>query len=545
MTRYAGNESGGGQGFAMPSRRSDVRQEHRRGRRGDGGRFGGLRGEPPERRGFIREDWLEAWRDAWNPANQIQTAVFACALLLLITATLFGGASQTNALSLAAVEVASLPMLFVGLYLVLAGTAPKGSLLPLILLAFVAAVPILQIIPLPASIWTRLPGREPIVHIMDVTRLGRPSLPFSMAPQETWRMMLALTPPAAMFVGGLFLTNYHRRVMAGCWLVLAVVSLGVGILQLVQGADSRFYFYEVTNTGALVGLFSNRNNEAAFFYSLMPFAAVFAARFTGDFRDSRSIPALLAVLFFAVAIVGVGGTRSRAGIAITFMALLGSAAVIVRGGALRHHWRAALGVGSGSVIAIGTVLVFGLSPILERFSASGEETRFLGWPIVLGQIQKFLPLGSGLGSFQTVYLAAEPLNQISPSYFNHAHNDYFELLLETGYVGVALFIVFLLWFLERIARIWTARSDSMAAASTVVVLGLMTHSLVEYPLRTEALAVLFAFACSTMAVWHEEERSARPDEPQAADASVQLDANASADSRAKTHRRFQHRRREG
>ncbi len=53
-------------------------------------------------------------------------------------------------------------------------------------------------------------------------------------------MMLALTPPAAMFIGGLFLTNcHHRRVMAGCWLVLAVVSLGIGILQLVQGADSK------------------------------------------------------------------------------------------------------------------------------------------------------------------------------------------------------------------------------------------------------------------------------------------------------------------
>src|SRR5262249_10531399 len=156
---------------------------------------------------------------------QNQTAVFACALLLAVVAALFGGASQGNALSLTAVEVASLPLLFVSLYLVFAGTAPKGSLAPLVLLALVAIVPILQLVPLPASIWMRLPGREPIAQILDVTRLGRPALPFSMAPQETWRSLLALTPPAAMLIGGLFLSNYQRRVLAVCWLVLAIVSL--------------------------------------------------------------------------------------------------------------------------------------------------------------------------------------------------------------------------------------------------------------------------------------------------------------------------------
>ncbi len=488
---------------------------------------------------------MEAWREAWSPANQVHTAAFACALLLLITATLFGGASQTNALSLAAVEVASLPMLFVGLYLVLAGVAPKAAILPLILLALVATVPILQLIPLPASVWTRLPGREPIVQIMDVTRLGRPSLPFSMAPQETWRMLLALAPPSAMFIGGLFLTSNHRRVMAACWLVLGIVSVCIGLLQLVRGPDSRFYFYEITNTGSLVGLFSNRNNEAAFFYSLMPLAAVFAARFTGNFRESRAIPALLALLFFGVAIVGIGATRSRAGIAIGALALLGSAAVIVRGGALRGHWRLALGMAAGSVVAIGTVLLFGLSPIIERFTASGEETRFTDWPIVLAQIPKFMPLGSGLGSFQSIYMAAEPLDLVSPIYFNHAHNDYFEILLETGYVGAALFAIFLVWLVARVARIWTARNDSMAAASTVVVLGLMVHSLVEYPLRTEALAVLFAFACSTMTVWRPEARRARPNDSQAAGAAAQLEAKSAREKGEKARRRSKHRRHKG
>jgi hypothetical protein len=479
----------------MPLRRSDARHAHH---------------------GIPWEDWPDAWRDAWSPTNQVQTAIFACALVLLINATLFGGASQTNALSLAVVEVASLPMFFVGLYLVLAGAAPKASVLPLVVLALVVVVPVVQLMPLPPSVWTRLPGREPIARIFDVAGLGRPSLPFSMAPEETWRSLLALTPPAAMFMGGLFLTDQHRRVMAVSWLVLGIVSLCIGMLQLLQGPDSRLYFYKITNLGSLVGLFSNRNNEAAFFYSLIPLAAVFAAKFKGDFQDPRGIPALLAFLCVFVAIVGVAVTRSRAGIVIAAVVLLGSAAVIVRGGALRRHWRAALGMGIGSVVAIGTILFFGMGPILDRFTASGEEGRFVGWPIVQAQIPKFLPLGSGVGSFLTVYLAAEPLSGVSPSYFNHAHNDYLELLLETGYVGAALFAIFAVWLLVRIARIWTKRTgDDMAAASTLIVLGLMAHSVVEYPLRTEALAVLFAFACSTMTVWRPVARIAQAREAQA------------------------------
>ena len=453
---------------------------------------------------------MARWRAAWRPENQVQTAVFACALLLLVVATLFGGASQGNALSLMAVEVASLPLLFVGLYLVFAGAAPKGSALPLTLLALIVAVPILQLIPLPASIWTRLPGRDPIAQIMDVTHLGRPSLPFSIAPQETWRSLLALTPPTAMLIGGIFLTAGERRVLAVCWLGLGVVSLGVGMLQLIGGQDSQFYFYDITNSGSLVGLFSNRNNEAAFFYSLMPLATVFAAQFNGDLEDRRTIPALLAVLFVFVALVGVAATRSRAGLALTAVALLGSAAIVVRGGALRRHWRAALGVGVGGALVIGAVLLFGLRPILDRFASEGAEPRFTGWPLVLDAIQRFLPLGSGVGSFQTVYMAAEPLNDVSPIYFNHAHNDYLELLLETGLVGAALFALFAVWLLARIVRIWTSQGDDIGPACTLVILLLMAHSLVEYPLRTEALAVLFAFASSTIAVWRPETRARTP-----------------------------------
>src|SRR5271156_191024 len=49
-----------------------------------------------------------------------------------------------------------------------------------------------------------------------------------------------------------------------------------------------------------------------------------------------------------------------------------------------------------------------------------------------------------------------------------------------------------------------AGGGGMAAACTLLVALLLAHSTVDYPLRTETLAVLFAFACATLAAWRPE-----------------------------------------
>ena len=447
---------------------------------------------------------LDNLKHAWAPERQTQTAIFAGALLLLVVSTVFGGASQTNALSLMMVELASLPLLFLSIYLVLAGAAPAGSALPLGLLAAVVLIPVLQIVPLPFEVWRQLPGRGIVAQALDVTRLGQVALPFSLVPQATWRALLALAPPSAMFIGGLLLSDSQRRLMAGAWLGLAVVSLCIGGLQMLAGPDSQLYFYDVTNAGSPVGFFANRNHQAEFLLCLLPFAVMFAARFEGRFDGPRAFPALAAILYVFIAIFGVAATRSRAGVVLVVIALAGAAAMVVRGDALRRRWRSAAALAIGVALALGGVSILGFGPIVHRFD-SGGEPRFEGWPIVLGAAQSYLPLGAGVGSFEVVYGDVEPLNQVSPIYFNHAHNDYLELWLETGVAGAALLAAFVGWLAARSFSIWRRRiaadGRGLAAACTLLVGLLLAHSLVDYPLRTESLAVLFAFACSAIAAW--------------------------------------------
>ncbi len=52
--------------------------------------------------------------------------------------------------------------------------------------------------------------------------------------------------------------------------------------------------------------------------------------------------------------------------------------------------------------------------------------------------QSYLPVGSGLGSFDPVYRSVEPLERLDATFFNQAHNDYLEIWLETGWIGAGL-----------------------------------------------------------------------------------------------------------
>src|SRR3546814_9365868 len=62
------------------------------------------------------------------------------------------------------------------------------------------------------------------------------------------------------------------------------------------------------------------------------------------------------------------------------------------------------------------------------------------WPTVSDMIQTYWMLGSGFGSFPGVYKIYEPDALLRPSYLNHAHNDWAELLI-TGGVPFALIIL--------------------------------------------------------------------------------------------------------
>jgi O-antigen ligase len=108
--------------------------------------------------------------------------------------------------------------------------------------------------------------------------------------------------------------------------------------------------------------------------------------------------------------------------------------------------------------------------------------------------------GSGLGTFPAVYRLSEDPATVERTFVNHAHNDYMEFALEAGIPGIVLTLLFLLWWCSRAFAIWRSPDAAeMARAACVASAAVLLHSLVDYPLRTAAIATVTAMALALMA----------------------------------------------
>lgn len=98
--------------------------------------------------------------------------------------------------------------------------------------------------------------------------------------------------------------------------------------------------------------------------------------------------------------------------------------------------------------------------------------------------------GIGFGNFQNGYQIYEREEMIFSQYVNHAHNEYLEMIFEGGVIA-ALFIIIYLTVLA-VAAFGGDRNTFQKAALLSIVF-LLVHSFVDYPLRTMALALTFAY----------------------------------------------------
>lgn len=129
-------------------------------------------------------------------------------------------------------------------------------------------------------------------------------------------------------------------------------------------------------------------------------------------------------------------------------------------------------------------------------------------------IKDSFPIGTGLGTFSTVYRRYEDPSQVTRQFANHAHNDYLEAVMELGAAGLLLILGFLYWWGRRAYWAWTRDYEgaALARAGSVVVGIVLAHSIVDYPIRTAAIAAIFALACALMVPPIPRRSAAEPEE---------------------------------
>jgi O-antigen ligase len=148
----------------------------------------------------------------------------------------------------------------------------------------------------------------------------------------------------------------------------------------------------------------------------------------------------------------------------------------------------------GAVIALFPGGLARGAEVQMELSAGGRITNF---PDILFTIEQFWPWGSGFGTFVPVFKANENLDLMGDLYVNHAHNELAELLIEGGLPMAVLLVAALLAMAVRLWRLVASRHSSepaTALAGLTIMFLAVVHSMVDYPLRMQSLAAVFAIA---------------------------------------------------
>jgi O-antigen ligase len=316
---------------------------------------------------------------------------------------------------------------------------------------------------------------------------------------------------AFLLAAYLFDSRKRRSLLLGVLIVLGCFEAGWGIVQYLTGWHKIFTYTNIFDLFDATGTYINRNHFAGLLELIMPFvlaAAFYSFQKASAFghgngsrgaasRGAANFQAFFYLFVLAIMFVALVFSRSRGGIlaatfSLVFIALLGQIKVARKGWLLFVVLFLTLIVGYG--------LWIGLNPVLERFEQIGqknflqEEARTEIWKDTLGLVRTYPVTGTGLGTFGIAYRRYQTV--AVEKYVDHAHNDYLELTADTGWVGLALLFLPILYLFFRMMVSFL--NDSHRYRRSILLgcigstLALLAHSFIDFNLHIPANALIFA-----------------------------------------------------
>lgn len=338
---------------------------------------------------------------------------------------------------------------------------------------FCAAVMLVQAVPLPQGI---VAPHRPTVFILPQSMEDEPLFISVLLGQTVTRIIYTFVL-FVVFIAMLRLRRSQLYFLSIFFFAGLVFNLVLAFFQFSAASSvdlSAYAAYEM-----LAGAFANRNHLATLLYTSIPFGVYF-------FVDHRY--RLWAGLGLAGVLLILLATGSRAGAAIAVLAMLSSFIVLVAQGEAasgKSNWRVVLAMGANLAF-----LGFGVAGLLAQRGAVPDAMRLEMAETTLSAIQDNWRLGTGFGTFQQVYQIYEPTSSLGFEFVNHAHNDYLELVLEGGVLTAVALVSYLL-LLTR--RIFLVRLNGFQKAAGLSLFFILLHSVVDYPLRTMAIGVVFVY----------------------------------------------------
>jgi O-antigen ligase len=274
---------------------------------------------------------------------------------------------------------------------------------------------------------------------------------------------------------------------------LVILGSFVSLLAIVQyfTFNGKLYWFRVLPPGVVpFGPFINHNHFAGFVELISP--PGLAMLLTGSVRRDK-LPLL--ILLSVLPIGALALSASRGGISSFLFELVLLAFLVRKKG---EGSRQLLMAGGLALVAGLLAIWLGLGWTLERFEHSTpgdltQDRRISIYGDTWRMVRDHPWAGTGLGTLETVFPRYE-------SYYDglvvdHAHNDYLELLAETGLTGgvcILAFIGLLGWLgLSHLHRATDPVCRSLYCGALVACAGLLLHSMVDFNFHIPSNATLF------------------------------------------------------
>jgi len=235
---------------------------------------------------------------------------------------------------------------------------------------------------------------------------------------------------------------------------------------------------------------------------LTPFPLVLAATRFSDGNRRMIVTAIAALMAGSIFLSG-----SRGGMLAFCAQIIVLAVLLLR--SRQGNWKKPLMLGVFMMLMIGFLVWLGGNELTRRLASIHSEARTeISGGIrltidrdCLHMLLKRPFLGWGLGSFPIVY---PQFRSFYTTFFvNQAHNDYLQMLVETGLAGFAIAVWFLVLLFRQVASKLKDWNETSTGALTVAALlgcvGILVHSFLDFNLQIPANAALFYVLCAIAA----------------------------------------------
>jgi O-antigen ligase len=282
------------------------------------------------------------------------------------------------------------------------------------------------------------------------------------------------TPAQGGWIFGPYVNHNHY---AGLMEMLAPIPLVYSLSRFAEGAKKGVAAAVGILMAATIFLSGSRGGMVAFLVEMLMLAG-FAVS-AGIVKKQDFSRAQLAAGFSRAGLTGERGRRPAVVPIVALVMVFGVALWL--GGSEVMHRVASIHGEAQTEISGGTRLTIDRD-CLKMFA----ERPVLGW---------------GLGTFATAYPQFRSF--YTNLFVNQAHNDYLQLLAETGVTGFGV----MLWFLVAVLRGASKRFDNwngtvsgaVAVATLLGITGILVHSFVDFNLQIPANAAWFYVMCTLAA----------------------------------------------